>query len=736
MQGEDRSGITPRSPNPKGADRHRRATARIEYALLLAFVGAFLWRGLLPAWKTLNTDFPDYYLAARLYHQGYSLDQVYDWTWIQRQKDHAEIPRPIVTFTLLTPFSLLPALPFSGLPPLEAKHCWLLLNLVFLALAAGLLYRMSNLGARRVALLVFLALVPLRTNFLFGQQCVLLLLLFSLAARFYSRKQPISSGIALAIAAALKIYPGLYILFLARKKQWRGALALLAGTVALWAISAILFGHELVRIYLTEVLPWPLRAEGQDPYNTNWNSFSALLHRLFIAEPELNPHPLVHAPVAYAILQALCQTLIFIPGLWLIRSSHDDPGRENLEWGVFAAMILMLSTNPTSYDFAAMIMTAVFAVDYLLGDGRQQAAAVLVVLYALVCFPTYRWVPAAVNGWRVMLGVPRLWSMTALWLWLLGLLITSERPLVWRARRREAMVFGALSAGVVFLGVATNLAGQRGEFQNYADRLVSNPGRQLATDPVMAGRALLFTTMTNRGYATAEVVGGQLRLLRFNSDSFHPTGVPGSSLAWVDVASRRSSVVRFSADHPGQFVGKVAVEADDAEQPVVSPDLRWLAFIRETNGRGSLWLKVLQANATQRDLPPADRRLSPGGLDVLDVAIAPDDRIVFSARRAGPPRLFIMRLDSGQIAPDNGPKPRRYPAFSPDGRWLAFSQLEEGNWQLWVRERSTHAERELTHSFCNSVAPAWYPDSKHLVYASDCARGYGLTALCRIQAVP
>jgi Tol biopolymer transport system component len=53
-----------------------------------------------------------------------------------------------------------------------------------------------------------------------------------------------------------------------------------------------------------------------------------------------------------------------------------------------------------------------------------------------------------------------------------------------------------------------------------------------------------------------------------------------------------------------------------------------------------------------------------------------------------------------------------------------------------VQDRQTRVERRLTDSDCNSIAPAWYPDSKRLVYATDCARGYGLTALCRIAAVP
>src|ERR1051325_4762345 len=68
-----------------------RVFPRAESAILLLLVGMFLWRGFIPGWKTLNTDFSNYYLAARLYRQGSALDQVYDWAWFIRQKDHAGI---------------------------------------------------------------------------------------------------------------------------------------------------------------------------------------------------------------------------------------------------------------------------------------------------------------------------------------------------------------------------------------------------------------------------------------------------------------------------------------------------------------------------------------------------------------------------------------------------------------------------------------------------------------------
>lgn len=706
--------------------------------MLVVLVAIFISRGFIPAWKTPKGDFEDYYLAARLYRQGYPLEQIYDWTWIQRQKDHAGIQSNLVAFALLTPFSLLPVLPFSSLPPLLAKRGWLLLNLALLGFTAYLLHRMSPLGWRRVAILVFLAIEPLRANFLLGQEYILLLFLFTAAAWLYFENRPLAAGITLAVGGALKIYPALFLIFFLRKKQWRAAAGLFVGSISLWLLSVGLFGFETVRTYLVEVLPWPLRGEGQDPYNIQWNSFSAVLHRLFIAEPELNPHPAAHLPALYAVLQPVCQALIFVPFLWAMGSSRFGVEREKLLWGTYVAMLLILSTNPASYDFNGLILTAVLAVGYLMGADRVREAAAVVMLYALVCFPLSRWVQSSPSGFRTLLAVPRLWAMTGLWIFLLvvSLRSTSVPMRVW-LKSREAVVFVSIWVALVAPAVCLNLLHLRGEFANYATRLFVAPESYLDTDPSVARGRVFFTMMTNRGYLTGVFDGTSLTPLWFGGDSFHPAVVSSSSAAWVELASGSSQVVRFPADATPVIPELFATQAEDAEKPVVSTNGQWLAFIRESKGRGTLWVKDLQQGKTGRGVDSGEKPVSGNELDVLEAAFDPRNEIIFSARRRGrPPALFRTKPEPAYLAQESAPAPRRFPAVSPDGRWLAFSQREGGHWELWVQDRQTRAERRLTYSDCNSTAPAWYPDSKTLVYASDCARGYGLTALCRIAAVP
>jgi hypothetical protein len=51
----------------RSGSRWPQSVAIAEWVLLVALLAFFAGRGFLPAWRTLNTDFPNYYLAASLH---------------------------------------------------------------------------------------------------------------------------------------------------------------------------------------------------------------------------------------------------------------------------------------------------------------------------------------------------------------------------------------------------------------------------------------------------------------------------------------------------------------------------------------------------------------------------------------------------------------------------------------------------------------------------------------------
>ncbi len=148
----------------------------------------------------------------------------------------------------------------------------------------------------------------------------------------------------LGIAFGLKIFPVLFLLYFARKRDWRAAGGLLLGGFATIAASIAAFGWPLNRLYATQVLPWALRGDAMDPYNLASSSLSSLLHRLLIFEPEWNPHPIAHAPALFAVLHPLLQLLILSPAI--VWSIPEDIARQLLlEWAAFLVGLLAISNT-------------------------------------------------------------------------------------------------------------------------------------------------------------------------------------------------------------------------------------------------------------------------------------------------------------------------------------------------------------------------------------------------------
>jgi Glycosyltransferase family 87/WD40-like Beta Propeller Repeat len=715
-----------------------------ETLLLLALVLFFVKTGFVPAWKHLNSDFPNYYLTARLYRQGYPLERVYEWTWFQRQSDHAGIEQRLVGYIPMTLPSALAVLPFSSLQPLQAKRCWLVLNLAFLLLIAVLLSRKTSLGWRRVGVLMLLAMIPLRSNFVFGQMHVLVLFLLTVSVWLYLKNQGFWSGVTLAAAAALKIYPALFLIFFLLKKQWRAACGLTLGLCAAASLSIYMFGVNACRFYMQEVLPWAMRGQTTDPYDVGWNSLNALLSHLFIAEPELNPAPVAHSPRLYAFLYSLIAVSIFVAFMWAISLRTSDRGRQKLEWASYLFLLLLLSSQPGTYHFVALILPTVLVTDYLVQRSQWFNAFFLVCVYTLTFRSFDRLCGTEPSGWKSLLCFPRLFFMTVFGGLLLWILISSSKASSDYRLRSRSSLFAAISFVILFAGsLTTTLLHFRGQFDNYASRVLTVSGSGIATDPIISSGNLFFTALVPRfiasipdTYAVHELQAGSVKSFAVGGDWLHPALGKDSNTVWAEVAqSGESRVVRFSSTIPVTSEADITVEAEDAEQPIVSPDEKLLAFIREVNGRDSLWIQQIGSKQAEPETI-RERQIVSSQYDVREAAFYPDHKVIFSSERSGRFRLYEVSPVSGAIEERTLPIcSARYPAISPDEKWLAFSCEQRGTWQVHAMNLLTSEQVQLTNADCNSVSPTWTPDSKDLIYATDCGRGLGSTALARLNAV-
>lgn len=701
----------------------RSAMPWIEAAAIFALAALLFLKGILPAWYVLNTDFPNYYLVARLIHEGFSLDRIYDWIWLQRIKDHWGVPQSLVAFNGLTPLSALPVLPLAVFPVLVAKRIWIAVSLLMLAACVELLKRVTTLGRRRIWLLALLAIFPLRNSFLDGQMHMLVLLCLVLAYFFHRKGMRIACGVCLSLAGALKVYPFLFGLYFCWKRQWRTVLAIFVSALAIAGIGSLWTGIGILHLYAVHELPRDLIGEGIDAFNMRSASASALLHRMFVFEPEQNPHPLLNSPLLYAVFYPVWQLAVLLPLLAAILPRASKAATEHLEWAAYTLALLFLSPIPSSYHFVVMIFPAILFVDVLMAQKKHASAVAAVFLYFLISMAAFT--PPNDHGrfsFLTLLAFVRLWA---------GLLLLAFCLFyLWRQEPRSKRLLADFSRVVPLCAFAAVVwfAG----FLNYRHHFAFFPEDWQRRIPPSALTVLstgihanpcggyLYTAIMNEGYQTLDQSGHALLPVSAGPDQLSSTEAGGTCMPIVELAdSSGSRLVKITP------TGN-SILAFDAESPAVSPDEQWMAFIRENKGHGTLWTMPLQKNT--RDAT----QIVDDAYDVRDVAFAGSGQWLFTAVRKGQAGIYRIMPGSAPSlisAPDESVEA---PAVSPDGQRIAYEKLIGNRWQLSYLDTVTGQERTLTWGDCNARRPAWL-NSNTIAYASDCGRGVDLTVLAAVK---
>ena len=684
--------------------RHPKAIAVAELVVLAALLALFIGRGLLPGWRTLNSDFPNYYLAASLHHRSIPIDRVYEWIWFQRQKHYLNIEQAVMVFTPNPPLCALPILPLSHLPPLAAKRVWLVLNLGFLVSALWFLHRVTKLALRHAAIILLLCIVPLRINFLLGQYYVVILWLICAAYYCSCLKHRFTSGLLLSAAACFKLFPAVFLILFIWKRDWRSAAGMILGTAVLTAISIAVFGVEVHRILLIEVLPRAVHGELIEPYSLLWNSFPALWHHLFLFEPGLNPSPLLNSPVLYALTQATTSVCLLFGFLWTTREDRLKPTKP-LEWAAIVALSLLLSSIPEVYHYCVLVFTATVGIDELLKirDGRKALIFILLFLFA------YGPLPARI----AKMVLPRLVGTLALYSLLLSTIASGKSKSI----SKRWLAAGVLTSAVLTISSLIHLKNRSEDFDRRLTNL-SSIGYS-ASNPLAVRDGVVFTDMLDDGYAAMALHNNTVRRLPIPGDVLSVGGNFSANAVYLEQAAKQSLIAEMrlgSSNLTTEYIGV-------GTQPRVSQGGRWLAFVREENGKTVV---LLCEAATPRNIqvirdPP----------NILDVSVTQEGDLIAAAGAVSHPQLFRVSHSTGLVEPlAKITGPVRYPAISPDGRRLAFSRRMQGSWHLVVREMPTGIEQQLTHAECNATLPSW-ESPQALLYATDCGRGLGLSTLAR-----
>lgn len=454
------------------------ATVLLSIRLLVSFI--------LPAWNTVSTDFPNYYTAAWALVHGEDMRSLYDPVDFQEAAVRAGIQDQAVLFNYFPPLSSAVMAPIAVFLPLTALRMWIVVNLFALALLVWLVSKHSGLDLLQATLLALLAGDALGNNFLFGQIYIPLAVLLLLGF-VWPEFHPKASGFVLALATAIKVFPGVFLIYMICQKRWRALAWTGIWFVALAGIGVFVVGAEPHRIFLVEVVPRMMRGEIQDPYNIGWNTFQALLRRSLVPEPGWNPNPLVDAPAVFFFLRVAVNLMVLLVSGLALRDRRTSP---LLAFIVLFLAVSLISPSQSSYHYVLLIP----GVALLAAEPRKAVRAGAILGFALICSSTLGFASRLDSGWLSLFAFPRAYLVLALWL-----------GLMWKIRPR--VPWPAIAAIAVFSAFASYSEMRRWRADDVDGAVMAAPEQHgyIEVGPRFNSTGVEFKSMVASGWAAHSI---------------------------------------------------------------------------------------------------------------------------------------------------------------------------------------------------------------------------------------
>lgn len=159
--------------------------------------------------------------------------------------------------------------------------------------------------------------------------------------------------------------------------------------------------------------------------------------------------------------------------------------------------------------------------------------------------------------------------------------------------------------------------------------------------------------------------------------------------------------------------------------PAISRQRNKVAFISDFTGNPDLFLQPFSPEEGTTETP--QQIFSTHQATQGTPTFSPDGkRIAFVSNKDGSPRIYVMDIPAPGtklkdikaklITKQN--KESSAPAWSPDGKKIAYCSMSNGVRQIWVYDFEKNNERQITEGTGNKENPTWAPNSLHLIFNS------------------
>lgn len=371
--------------------------------------------GILPGWKKMQSDFPNYFVGASIVIEGQNTDSLYHSEWFQNQLySHGFSEQG--KFSPFPPPTAFILLPFVGFDALTAKRIWLIFNLLLIIPIVLLMSRITGLSGSMSLLIFLLSGMALVNNLYLGQMYILLLLILFTSYFLVLKGYASSTGFFLGTGIAIKYFPVVFLPTLISERRWKTLLSSFLVFLILNILAFIILGSKVYSDYFHNVLFQHLNGnlDGQSPWSPSFQSWNSLGHQLFLIDKIENPHPFFPSEKMYVIFKFLIYFFTLISVAYLYFKFRKQPDFIEASLSLTSMTILLLSPASASYHSLLLLFPITLMGNILIVRENGRGFILLIFLTGLIGFLPWILEVLSLRSTSIILAYTRLWLNTIL----------------------------------------------------------------------------------------------------------------------------------------------------------------------------------------------------------------------------------------------------------------------------------------------------------------------------------